>query len=384
MPDAAMRLPCLFVAALLSIASATALAAAQRTFVASYGLAANTASNCSIAKPCRAFSEAIGVTNSGGEVIVLDSAGYGAVTIAQSVSIVAPAGVYAGISVSSGDGIVVDGASIRVVLRGLTINGLGGQTGIRFINGSELRIEKCIVANMSGNGMDLEAGGSNIFIVEAEARNNGQSGIYLQGAVTATIEDVRVEANAYGVYARSGGYATIRRSTATRNANGGFTIDSSTSNGTLLVSHSAATRNGFGVLALAAAGHAFSATIEDSTIEGNLNQGIGDNYSVGGGQLTVVNTAIVRNLVGINLGDSIAVEARRGNIVNNTFDQNSIAIQLVGSNTESVIAGNVITGGGYGIYLFNSPLTHSRNDNTLGNNTLPDVTNGPMTPLAPY
>jgi hypothetical protein len=31
--------------------------AAQRTFVASYGLTTNTAFNCSIAKPCRQFSE---------------------------------------------------------------------------------------------------------------------------------------------------------------------------------------------------------------------------------------------------------------------------------------------------------------------------------------
>ena len=36
------------------------------------------------------------------QVIVLDSAGYGPVTITQAVSIIAPAGVYAGVSVSRG------------------------------------------------------------------------------------------------------------------------------------------------------------------------------------------------------------------------------------------------------------------------------------------
>ena len=93
--------------ALLAIAN-FALAAAQRTFVASYGLTANTAFNCSVAKPCRAFSEAMGVTSPDGEVIVLDSAGYGPVTIAQSVSIVAPPGIYAGVTVATGTGIIID------------------------------------------------------------------------------------------------------------------------------------------------------------------------------------------------------------------------------------------------------------------------------------
>ncbi|MEO8675952.1 MAG: hypothetical protein ABI569_10255 [Casimicrobiaceae bacterium] len=103
------------------------MAAAQRTFVASNGLPANTAFSCSIAKPCRAFSEAIGVTNSGGEVVVLNSAGYGSVTVTKSVSIVAPQGIYAGITVFSGAGVTINaGASDIVVLRGLSINGQGG------------------------------------------------------------------------------------------------------------------------------------------------------------------------------------------------------------------------------------------------------------------
>src|SRR5206468_1534427 len=109
--------------------------------VASYGLTANTALNCSIAKPCRQFSEAVGVTSLGGEVIVLDSAGYGPVTITQSVTITAPAGVYAGISVFSGTGVTVDGTGIEVTLEGLTITGLGGTDGIDFLHGATLKIE---------------------------------------------------------------------------------------------------------------------------------------------------------------------------------------------------------------------------------------------------
>ena len=76
----------------LSTLAATHAAAAQRTFVATDGSPANTAFNCSITKPGRAFSQAISATYDKSEVIVLDSAGYGTVTITQSVSTIAPPG----------------------------------------------------------------------------------------------------------------------------------------------------------------------------------------------------------------------------------------------------------------------------------------------------
>ena len=75
-------------------------ATAQRTFVSTSGV-----NNpiCSLAAPCRDFATAIVATSPRGEVIVLDSGGYGGATIAQAVSIIAPSGVYAGISVLGGD-----------------------------------------------------------------------------------------------------------------------------------------------------------------------------------------------------------------------------------------------------------------------------------------
>jgi hypothetical protein len=96
------------------LASPGSSGAAQRTFVASYGSDANP---CSLTAPCRGFAAAVAQTSTDGEVIVLDSAGYGTVTIAQSVSIIAPPGVYAGISVFSGDGITVGSTSIPARFR---------------------------------------------------------------------------------------------------------------------------------------------------------------------------------------------------------------------------------------------------------------------------
>ena len=99
---------------------ATASAQAPRTFVS--GLRSDS-NPCTRTAPCRNFAQAISQTSPGGEVVVLDSAGYGAFTITQAVSITAPPGVYAGISVFSGDGITITaGGSDTVILRGLTLN----------------------------------------------------------------------------------------------------------------------------------------------------------------------------------------------------------------------------------------------------------------------
>jgi hypothetical protein len=120
--------------------------AAQRTFVASAG---NDANPCSLVLPCRSFGAAISQTAPGGEVIVLDSGGYGPVVITQAVSIVAPAGVYAGVSVLSGTGIVVNAGSGSVVLSGLTITGLGGTTGIDYQSGAALWLERVSASGFS-------------------------------------------------------------------------------------------------------------------------------------------------------------------------------------------------------------------------------------------
>src|SRR5258707_1277031 len=109
---------------------ATSAAGIQRTFVASTGVDSNP---CNLAAPCRTFGAAMAQTASGGEVIVLDSGGYGAFTVLQPVSIIAPAGVYAGISVFTGTGITINAGAGVVTLRGLTINNLGGDIGIDYV-----------------------------------------------------------------------------------------------------------------------------------------------------------------------------------------------------------------------------------------------------------
>src|SRR5215831_8467973 len=120
----------------------------QRTFVSGLG---NDANPCSRTAPCRTFGAAISQTNAGGEVYVLDSAGYGPFSINKSISIIAPLGVTAGISVFSGDGIDINaGGSDTIILRGLTVNNQGSTgNGIVFNTGGTLHIESCVVSGFS-------------------------------------------------------------------------------------------------------------------------------------------------------------------------------------------------------------------------------------------
>jgi hypothetical protein len=115
---------CLLGSALTVIlVGSNALGQSQRTFVSGLG---SDGGQCSRAAPCRTFTQALSQTNPGGEVYVLDSAGYGPFTINKSVAIVAPEGVTAGISVFSGDGISINaGGSDTIILRGLTVNNQG-------------------------------------------------------------------------------------------------------------------------------------------------------------------------------------------------------------------------------------------------------------------
>src|SRR5215469_9428757 len=108
----------------LSIAaSLPAQAQRARVFVSVSG---NDANPCTAGSPCKTFQAAYNAVLAGGEISVLDTGGYGTLTISKAVSIVA-VGVEASIAIpSGGTGIIISaGASDAVNLRGLTIDGSG-------------------------------------------------------------------------------------------------------------------------------------------------------------------------------------------------------------------------------------------------------------------
>lgn len=168
----------------------------QRTFVGPSGSDANP---CSLTQPCRSFAAAVANTSASGEVIVLDSAGYGPVTLGKSVSITAPAGIYAGITVTSGHGVDVHAAEIGVTLRGLVITGLGGTRGINFDLGSMLTVVDCEVSGMTEWGIYTSAPDSQTTITRTLVRNNteGIAGNGFRGTVRVAVVDSTIANSAF-------------------------------------------------------------------------------------------------------------------------------------------------------------------------------------------
>src|SRR5262245_14385366 len=109
------------VVALVLIAQSVA-AANTRSAVSISGLDSNP---CTVASPCRSFTTALSQTALAGEVVALDSAGYGPFTIGQNVSVSGAPGVHAAITVPSGTGIDI-GPSTAVYISNLVILGTGG------------------------------------------------------------------------------------------------------------------------------------------------------------------------------------------------------------------------------------------------------------------
>src|SRR5215467_11157092 len=95
-----------------ALASTDAYALANRTFVSGIGSDANP---CSLAAPCRSFAGALAQTNAGGEIAVLDTAGYGTVTINKSVTITNPGGVEAGVTTTGSQSAILISAGTSSV-----------------------------------------------------------------------------------------------------------------------------------------------------------------------------------------------------------------------------------------------------------------------------
>jgi hypothetical protein len=216
---------------------------AQRTFVsAQYG---NDANPCSVSLPCRTFGAAITAVAAGGEVVVLDSGGYGPFTVSKAVSVEAPSGVYAGISALSGNAIHVSaGSSDVVVLRGLTIYGLGSSSnGIKFTSGLTLHVERCVIENFFNQGVEANAPSSSTYVKDTISRQNGYGVIFNQGQ--GSVDHSRFEGNNIAGVSVDGANVTVRDSVSATNGVSGFDAESLGSEDTVLnVYNSVSTGNG--------------------------------------------------------------------------------------------------------------------------------------------
>lgn len=279
----------LLICAILAVGAHDALAASQRSFVSTSG-ADNPA--CSIGAPCRSFGAAVAATNAGGEVVVLDSGGYGPVTITKAVTIVAPSGVYAGISVSAGDGVTVTTGSVadRVTLNGLTINNQGSAgSGIVYNGVGRLLVQNTVVNGFSGSPTSfglrfIPSASSNLRIENSEFRTNS-IGVSVEppaGAAAIAVFDrvVAASSSSVGFYLQNQTTATLHNVQAIFNAAAG--VGTNTVAGTALaisVDNSELSNNNYGITPGGDAGIE-TAAVENCIIANNLSGGIrSDNAS---------------------------------------------------------------------------------------------------------
>jgi hypothetical protein len=159
----------------------------MRSFASGQG---NDSNPCSVTLPCRTLQAAITTTMAGGEVYVLNSAGYGAVTINKAVTIIGE-GAIAGVTATNGVGIMISaGANDVINLRGFDIDGgNSGSVGIQFTSGQSLNIQKSAIRGFTNSGIIFSpnAGTSALFISDTMVTNNGGNGILIAPSGAAAV-----------------------------------------------------------------------------------------------------------------------------------------------------------------------------------------------------
>jgi hypothetical protein len=251
----------------LCLPIAPAHAQATRTWVSGVGDDANP---CSRTAPCKTFAGAISKTATGGEINVLDPGGFGAVTITKSITI-SSEGFEAGVLVSGTNGIVISGAGINVILRGLDIEGLGtGLVGVNILAASAVHVEKCTIRSFnagSAAGIMLASSGTSLFVSDTIITENGTG------------------AAGGGIVVQSGGVAvfTVSRSHIDNNSHAGITLSAST---------------------------IVSGALEDSIVSHN----VGDGVTVGANALLTIDRSLLsfNSAAGVN-ASSATVPVRIGN-----------------------------------------------------------------------
>jgi hypothetical protein len=234
---------CSILFAVLQVAahcSASALAATPQTFVSGAG---NDNNPCSREAPCRTLAHVITQSDAGGEIVVLDSAEYGTVSIDRDITIEASKGVYARVDVPAGtSGIDISPNATRVSLRGLRITSKASNltTGISFKSAGRLYVEDCILEGFQGlafkevgiavsNGDPLTSNAGTVYVKDTAIRNWNvgitAGGFYAPNdkfglGAEITLENVRLESNDVGLQVLQRHKATIHDSVISGNGTG--------------------------------------------------------------------------------------------------------------------------------------------------------------------
>lgn len=277
--------PALMAASLAAVclAPAAASAASNRVWVSGHGV--DQAGCGAPAAPCRSLQYAHdNAVAAGGEIDILDPAGYGALSITKAVSIVNDGVGVAGVQATAGAAITIAaGAADSVYLRGLNIDGVLGQAsdGIRFNSGRTLIVSNCVVRHFSNDGLLVQPA-------------SGTVSLFVTGSLFGE------NANGVTVWPPSGSTAiilgTLDRVSAIRNA----------SNGVLVLQPN-------------------SGTTSLAVVRSVLNDNPGWGMAIGSGGLSGVNLAATVDETHLDLnGTGLEVDARADlHLSRSTLNQNA-------------------------------------------------------------
>jgi hypothetical protein len=291
-----------FVGVSLAALVGSSAADAAGIFRAYLSRSGSDSNDCTLPTPCRLLPKALSVTNSGGEIWMLDSANYNTapVAITQSVTILAVPGARGSIVGNNGDAIQIGTAGIRVTLENVNILQLAGSgNGINMTDGAALNLINSSVFNFTGAGVLVSTGATTSLVsikdtvirgnanglaVSGDARvnvvrssfvNNSAAGVAVNagGTFTATVyaSDSSASGNQIGFYSvgAASGFASalyVSRCSANDNSVAGFAADGGVT-GVIAVSNSTATGNTVGFLNVSNLG--IFATYQNNMVIGN-------------------------------------------------------------------------------------------------------------------
>lgn len=188
--------PCVAIGSALALlvgAVGPAVAQVSRAWVSGHGT--DQAGCGAPVNPCRSLQYVHDhIVSAGGEIDILDPAGYGAINITKSISIVNDGVGTAGVQTTSGEAITVNAPGGVVYLRGLNIDGVenAGSDGVLFSQGASLSIRDCVIQHFVHQGIFLQvtSGTASVSVINTTVSENSGFGILENGLTNATINFV--------------------------------------------------------------------------------------------------------------------------------------------------------------------------------------------------
>lgn len=301
----------------LMLLPASVHAQSARTWVSGVGDDVNP---CSRTAPCKTLAGAISKTAATGIINLLDAAAVGAVTITKSITIQMDS-QFGGVLSSGTNGVTINAAvTDTVVLRGLSIHGSGGASGVTGLNGvriliaGSVRIENCNIQSFLESGIEVvNAGALKLSVLDTSIENISASGAadaaislapVVGGSVRAVFDRVRIHSvDQFGINAVGDVRMTLRDSVISDVVGSALRLDGAAGAATAMVDNS---------------------TLTESTINGLLSSGAGAvarlNRSVISGNAQGLLTASSGQI--ISFGNNVIA----GNTVNGT-PSSTVALQ---------------------------------------------------------